>query len=231
MPAPVWAQEVAQSMVRRVRQRPVDPLEREPEAREAAKMKAASADALTDDKERLFVYHYLLTIDPWAAALRAGYSPSVSRTKAYTWVKPGGPKPRIYDAVQHGLQRHADKLEISTERVLQGLAQLAFSNVQDFGSVDEDGEFAIDLKAVTRNQFAAVSEITSRVTRVAGGKTKGKDQPQITERVTKLKLTDKRAPLVDLGRHLGLFSDEPSAGQTVTFVIQGLDAHKVERTG
>ena len=219
-------------MVRRVRQRPVDPLAREPEAREAANIKAAAADALTDDKERLFVYHYLLTLDPWAAGLRSGYSPSVARSKCYTWCKPDGPKPRIYDAIQHGLQRHADKLEITTERVLQGLAQLAFSNVQDFGRVDEDGEFAIDLTAVTRDQFAAVSEITSRVTRVAGGKTtRGKDKPQITERITKLKLSDKRAPLVDLGRHLGLFVEDAAAAAHVTFVIQGLDAPKVKRAG
>lgn len=208
-------------MVRRVRQRPVDPLERQPEA-----LEAASADALVDDKERLFVYHYLLTLDPWASALRAGYSVSVARSTAYQWCKPGGPKARIYDAIQHGLSRHAQKLEISTERVLQGLAQLAFSNALDYGSVDEEGEFSINLTGTTRDQFAAVSEITSRSTRVGGGKTtKGKkDAATVTERVTRLKLADKRPALVDLGRHLGIFKDDGAAAANVTFVIQGLDA-------
>lgn len=212
-------------MVRRVRQRPVNPLEREPEAREAASIKASAADALTDDKERLFVYHYMLTLDPWAAAMRAGYANDTARSKAYLWCKPDGPKPRIYDAIQHGLNQHAKKLEISTERVLQGLAQLAFSNALDYGSVDDDGEFSIDLTQTTRDQFAAVSEITSRTTRVAGGKpAKGKkDEPSITERVTRLKLADKRPALVDLGRHLGIFKDDQAAAAQVTFVIQGLD--------
>lgn len=208
-------------MVRRVRQRPVDPLEREPEA-----LEAAAADNLADDKERLFVYHYLLTLDPWAAGLRAGYSIHTAKSKAYLWCKPDGPKPRIYDAIQHGLNRHAKKLEITTERVLQGLAQLAFSNALDYGSVDDDGEFSINLSTTTRDQFSAVSEITSKTTRVDGGRaTKGKkaEEPRVMERVTRLKLADKRPALVDLGRHLGVFKEDGGGPTNVTFVIQGRD--------
>lgn len=204
------------------RDRRVNPQAREPEALAAAKV-----DSLRHDQERLFVYHYILTLDAQTAALNAGYALATARTKAYTWVTADGPKPWIYEAVQDQLNRHAKKLEITAERVLQGLAQLAFSNPLDFGSVNDEGEFSIDLSRTSRDQFTAVTEITSKTTRIDGAKPKKgqkAEQPRVTERVTKLKLADRRAPLVDLGRHLGVFKEDGGGPQTVTFIIKGLEA-------
>lgn len=194
---------------------------RAPEAR-----RAAATDGL-DDRERLFVYHYLLSMDAYDAGLQAGYAESMAKTKCYQWVSDGKVKPHVYAAVQKALGRTVQKLEISKERVLQGLADLAFSSITDYGRIGPNG-FELDMTHTTRGQASAIREITVRSSETTKG---GKTGAKVTDRTTKLKLVDNRAPLVDLGRHLGVFKDDGAAAMTVSFSISGLGDAKVERAG
>lgn len=104
---------------------------------------------------------------------------------------------------------HADAIKqaieetgISIGAVLKELAKIGFANIADY--VDVSGESpTIVLTDVPRDKLAALSEIT---TETVFEKT-GSGAPNEVRRV-KIKLWDKRASLVDIGKHLGMFRDK-----------------------
>lgn len=183
---------------------------------------ARKAVPLEDRRER-FVHEYLIDLNGTAAAIRAGYSPKGAHVTASRLLS----DVNVAMAVRVGRNRAIQKLEISKDRVLQGLADLAFSSITDYGTIDADG-FKLDMSKTTRGQASAIREITVRSSETTRG---GKTGAKVTDRTTKLKLVDNRAPLVDLGRHLGIFKDDGAAAMTVSFSITGLGPAKVERTG
>ncbi len=90
---------------------------------------------------------------------------------------------------------------IEAVRVLTELAKLAFANMLDYMRVGPDGDPVLDFSKLTRDQAAALVEVT--VEDFLDGR--GEDARQV--RKVKFKLADKRGALVDLGKHLGLFKE------------------------
>jgi hypothetical protein len=82
-------------------------------------------------------------------------------------------------------------------------------NMQDYTRVDNDGNLVADLAALSRDQAAALHKISYKVG-PAGEDGSGR---AITE--VKFDLADKRAALVDLGRHFALFTDKLETHQNV----------------
>jgi hypothetical protein len=78
-------------------------------------------------KQQRFVEEYLLDLDPEQAALRAGYSPSVARSKAFQWVSKSkqNPSKNIAVAVQKAMQARSEKTGITAEAVLERLWNIA----------------------------------------------------------------------------------------------------------
>jgi hypothetical protein len=99
------------------------------------------------------------------------------------------------------LDRSAERYAVTTDRVVAELARIAFANTMDYWSVDSKGQPHLDLSKISRDQGAAISEIT--VDEYKDGR---KEDSPLVKRV-RIKLADKRQALVDLGRHLGLFVD------------------------
>jgi phage terminase small subunit len=98
------------------------------------------------------------------------------------------------------------------EDVLGELMRLGFSNMLDY-IVVKDGNAHVDLTRLTRDQAAAIVEVTTS-TRTTKGR--GEDGEGATTTVdVRFKLADKRQALVEIGRHLGLFS-EPAAPEPET---------------
>lgn len=88
---------------------------------------------------------------------------------------------------------------MTAKEVLEGLSVLARSNMQDYvGALGQ----VLDVGQLTREHAAAVHELTIDTYMEGHG-----DDAEPVKRV-KLKLYDKRAALVDLGRHHGLFKDK-----------------------
>jgi phage terminase small subunit len=112
----------------------------------------------------------------------------------------------------------ADSSVITAVRVLDELAKLAFSNMLDYMRVGPDGDPVLDFSKLTRDQAAALVEVTVEdfvdareppseglEPQAHGGGLRRRGGREV--RRVKFKLADKRAPLVDLGRYLGLFKD------------------------
>jgi phage terminase small subunit len=167
------------------------------------------AKGLTD-KQAMFAREYLIDLNATQAAIRAGYS-----EKTAGWIGPQLlTKTHIAIAVQEAMNSRAGRIEITADRVLQEIAKLAFSNLQDF--YDEDG----GLKAIhTLPRDVAACLLTNKI--------------NLTEAcaIQEIKLHDKKGSLELLGKHLRLFADrvpedeEPPPPTRV--VIEIKDARKV----
>ena len=103
-------------------------------------------------------------------------------------------------------QLHFDQID-----VLRELAKIGFANIGDYAVVGKDGLPRIDMSNTTRDQMAALTEITNEVTKEARyNEETGEELPEI--RKVRIKLADKRAALVDLARHFGAFNADRSGG-------------------
>lgn len=166
--------------------------------------------ALTAKQSR-FVAEYLIDLNATQAAIRAGYSAKTAQQISSENLS----KPVVAAAIAEGQKVLAAKSGVTAERIVKELAKIGFSNMQDYVSTHE-GEPYIDLRDLERDQWAAVGELT--VDRYTDGR--GEDAREVKR--IKFKLSDKRASLVDLGRHLGMFTDKTEITGPVTVVVRKL---------
>jgi phage terminase small subunit len=146
------------------------------------------------DLQKAFAAHPLVTTNPRRAAIEVGYSESYAEDHAHALRK------QLSFAIIAN-QEEARKLSaISAARVQQELASMGFANILDYYDVcAETGEATPkQLNELTREQAAAVQEVEMLEIEDADG-TKRKV-------LGRIKLTDKRAALVELGKTIGLFN-------------------------
>lgn len=99
-------------------------------------------------------------------------------------------------------EKVVERAVISKEQVLEELAKIGFANMKDYSRITDDGEPFIDLSEMTRDQAAAVQQFSIEDYKEG----RGKDARDI--RKVTFKLYDKRAALVDIGKHLGMFVEK-----------------------
>lgn len=131
------------------------------------------------------------------AYAKAGYKPDDGNASKMA------AKPEVQARVQEITGKAAERVGVTIERILDELALLGFSNMLDYVSINEAGDPQIDLGNLTREQAAALSEITINTRTERGGEAK----PDAELKSVKFKLCDKRAALIDLGKHLGMFKE------------------------
>jgi phage terminase small subunit len=144
-------------------------------------------------RRRRFVDEYLIDLNARAAARRTGYCVnSGSRHKMMQ-------DPDVRAAIAAGMAERSRRTGITADAVLTELAHIGFANMLDYMSLGEDGDLFVDLSALDRDKAAAIAEVT--VEDFKDGRTKDAREC----RRVKFKLLDKRAALVDIGKHLGMF--------------------------
>lgn len=144
-------------------------------------------------KQRQFVDEYLL--DPTSgakAAIRAGYAVKYVHEKASELMH----HPKIKAVIEREQAKRAEKLGITKERVLQELALIAFSTMDE--AITVGGQDEINLKDLKESPTPTEVIITT----VRGNK------PSKSITVKSIKLSDKLAALEKLGKHLGMFKDQ-----------------------
>ncbi len=114
-----------------------------------------------------------------------------------------------HEATPHETTAHPVALPAPTrEAVLGELMRLGFANMLDYIVIGTDGNARVDLTRLTRDQAAAIVEVTTTTRTTKGRGEDGEGATTTTD--VRFKLADKRQALVELGKHLGLFS-EPEA--------------------
>lgn len=154
-------------------------------------------------RQEIFVAEYLVDLNATRAAKSAGYSANGADVTGSKLLR----NPKVAEAIAKKSEKRLEKLEISAEWVLRELRLLAGANMLDYIQTCPNGSARVDLSKLTRDQAAAIGEITvEEFTERTGEDEDGKPALENVKR-TKFKLTDKRAALVDLGKHLKLFTD------------------------
>lgn len=168
------------------------------------------AEGLTP-KQRAFVREYLIDLNATQAAIRAGYSETTARAIGAENLT----KPDIASAIRKAMDERAERTQITADRVLTELAKIGFSDIRKvvkwhsqanvaFADSDLEGEIEDGtLRVSVANQVELVSsEDIDDETAAAIA-----ELSMTSQGALKVKLHDKRASLVDIGRHLGMFKE------------------------
>ena len=99
-------------------------------------------------KQARFVEEYLVDLNATQAAIRAGYSERSARKQGHDNLK----NPRIEAAITAAQAARSERTQITADQVVSELGMLAFSNMLDYMTVDDDGYGVVDLSKLTREQ-------------------------------------------------------------------------------
>jgi len=173
-----------------------------------AKKKNKSEQILTPKAEK-FCNEYLIDLNGTQAAIRAGYSKKTAQQMASRLLLNVVVQKRISE-LQKRLQV---KTGITAEKVIAEFAKIAFANIQDY--ISEDNEI-VDLSGIDKDKAAAVDSIQVDI-RHDGGQSKG-----YTEKI-RLKLHSKVSALENLGKHLGIYEkDNNQQGMTLADFLKAM---------
>lgn len=161
------------------------------------------SSSLTPKQER-FVKEYLIDLNATQAAIRAGYSEKT----AYSIGHENLSKPEIQAALADARKQLAENSGISPERVLKEFGRLAFLDIRK--AFDSDGNL-IPLHQLDDDTAAAISGLEVE-RRVSSGDEEG--QSLVESKTHKIKLSDKKAALDSIARHLGMFNDKLNVNVT-----------------
>ena len=154
-------------------------------------------------KQQRFVEEYLIDLNATQAAKRAGYSARTSNEQGARLLA----HVSVAAAIAAAQAKRSARTEITQDAVLRELALLAFADMGDYIRIEEDGSAIFDWSALPEGGTKVISEITQDVSQERLGLDQD-GKPQFTNvRKTKFKLYDKRAALVDIGKHFGMFKE------------------------
>ena len=148
-------------------------------------------------KQQRFVEEYLIDLNATQAAIRAGYSERTAEQGGAQLLR----NIKVRAAIDDAQKVRAERTEITADRVLKELALIGFADMGDYLRITDDGNAFFDWSALPEGGTRVISEITQETY------LEGKGEDAETVKKTKFKLYDKRAALVDIGRHLGMFKD------------------------
>lgn len=146
-------------------------------------------------KEEIFCQKYIKYLNKTKAAESAGYSKKTARQIGYE----NFTKPHIQQRMAEIREEIKEQLGIDDHSVITELHALSNWNIKDFLL---EGNVIKDLSKMPKNKLKPVVGIRVKqaVTTFEGG--------ERVETTIDLKMTDKRAAVVDMGRHLGIFEKD-----------------------
>lgn len=148
-------------------------------------------------KEQVFVREFLVDGNATRAATTAGYSRATASVTGSKLLR----KAKVATELANLRGKLLTKLEISAEKVLQGLAELAFFDPRKMFNADGS------MKPITEMDDATVHALTGMDVEKLF-KHFGKGQAEEVGTITKVRLADRGLNLERLGRHFKLFTDK-----------------------
>jgi len=165
-------------------------------------------------KELKFCHEYVKNFgNASKAAVAAGYNPYMGRDLPK--------RPEILAKIRELRETIEVRYEITTDRIMQEMAKLAFGSIDAFTEVDEDGDIRVSFRKSGPADRATISELTSEV--YYDGK--GEDAQPVKK--TKIKLHSKVQALDQLARIHRMFGDrEQDADTADSFAAKMREAMK-----
>jgi len=146
----------------------------------------APLDPQAGVKQEIFVREYLIDFNATRAAKAAGYSDKTAYSIGHELLK----KPEIQTMLADRISARCERLEITSDRILQEIAKCAFSNMKDYVAWGPSGLKIRPADEVSEIQSAAIAEFSETTSQFGGS--------------LKFKLYPKLQALELLGRHKDL---------------------------
>lgn len=124
-------------------------------------------------------------------------NPVNAHSNGLRWSK----RPHIASYIEQIVGEFRKRLAVTKDNVLEELAKLAYANQADFIVIQQDGSAVTDLSGLTREQLAAIQEVTVETYLEGRG-----DDAERVKRV-QIKLAPKIAALELLGKTMKMFTD------------------------
>ena len=134
-------------------------------------------------RQRRVVQEFLIDGNITQAGIRAGYSKRAARNSAWDALH----KPHVAEYLKAEQAKLAAKFNVTTERLIEEYARIAFAEMGDFATWGPNGVKLKDSAELTEDQRRAVAEVWQ------------------TETGVRLKHHDKKGALDSLGKHLQMF--------------------------
>lgn len=150
---------------------------------------------MLNPKQLRFCEEYVIDLNATQAAIRAGYSKKTAKEMGSENLT----KPNIKSKVEELQEDIRRRSALTADMVVEELRDLAFYSIKDFINADNTIK---KLSTLSRVKLKPVVGIKVKETITTVGK------KIIKEVTTELKLSDKRASVVDLGRHTGIFKED-----------------------
>lgn len=157
-------------------------------------------------RERKFVEEYLIDLNAYAAAMRAGYAQNTAKN-ASMWIDGARPlKPKLREEIEKRMAERSKRTGVTADRVILELARIAFANVTDV----VDAKTGRVLEDANREDTAAIAGIRMK---------NGEDYTE-----AEVKFADKLKALELLGKHMGMWVDNVKIDGSVPVIVDDTDA-------
>src|SRR4051812_24136150 len=107
-------------------------------------------------KQQRFAEEYLLDLNATQAAIRAGYSAKTAEVQGSRLLSYA----KVSAAIAEAQDARSARTGITADRVLSELAKIGFANMADYMKSTPGGDPYLDFSALTRDQAAALVEVT-----------------------------------------------------------------------
>ena len=153
-------------------------------------------------KQQRFVEEYLIDLNATQAAIRAGYSVKTANEQGSQNLA----KLSIQKAIAEAMAERSKRTGVNQDRVVQEIAKIAFVKMTDI--VDDKGRIK---ESATDEDLAWIEAV----------KYKRSDGEAGMSEEREVKLAPKLKALELLGKHLGMWGNNPDVNITVPIVISG----------
>ena len=164
------------------------------------------------NKQDLFVKEYLKDLNATQAYIRAGYkfkNENVAAASAAKILR----NPKIQEKIQKAMAEREKRTEITQDRVLREIANLAFTDRTGIVNLKKNRVIIQDFEELTPEQRACVAGVKE------------------TKYGIEVSFYNKEKALEMLGRHLGMFNDKVKIDgeMTVNNPLQGLTTEELKK--
>ncbi len=149
-------------------------------------------------KQKMFCEEYLIDLNATQTAIRSGYSEKTAYSQGQRLLK----HVEVQEYIQELKEKRAERTEITADRVLAELGKIGFQDVRNLFSNQGSLKAIHDLDDFTAGSVASIEVVT-----VPSGEYDDDGNKEFHD-VHKIKTWDKKAALVDIGKHLGMFPNK-----------------------
>ena len=106
-------------------------------------------------KQKLFCDYYLISLNATEASIKAGYSKKTAKEIGAENLT----KPNIKEYLQNSMNKRAEKLEITADKVIGEIAKLAFANTTDILEITDTSIKIKDLSKLDTTCISSAEEV------------------------------------------------------------------------